>query len=69
MNRDREAKSAAPRRDFLKLAGLGGVAAGAAALVGVRRAEATAVEEAPGRGGTGYRETEHVRRYYELARF
>jgi nitrous oxide reductase len=59
------------RRDFLRLAGLGGVAAGAAALAGgaPEAAAAEAGAAGPRRGGTGYRETEHVRRYYELARF
>lgn len=65
MTEERETK-AAKRRDFLKLAGgsaAGGVAAVAAA--GVAPAEAAS-------GGTersGYRESEHVRKVYELARF
>ncbi|MCS6878329.1 MAG: formate dehydrogenase [Geminicoccaceae bacterium] len=53
------------RRDVLKLASLGSVAAAAATVVG--RGEARAAEPAP-RGG-GYRETEHVKTYYETARF
>ncbi len=54
------------RRDFLRLAGLGTVAAGAAAVVGGEPARAEV--SANGRR-LGYRETEQVRKYYELARF
>ena len=54
------------RRDLLKLAGLGGVAGAAAIATSAGKAEA-AVEE--GGKSSGYRETEHIRKYYELARF
>ncbi len=54
------------RRDFLRLAGLGTVAAGTAAVMGGERA-AAATAGTPSR--RGYRETEQVRKYYELARF
>lgn len=54
------------RRDLLKLAGLGGVA-GAAAMAAPGGEAGAAVEE--GRKASGYRETEHVRTYYELAKF
>ncbi len=54
------------RRDFLRLAGLGTVAAASAAVVGGERAEA-ATAAVPRRGG--YRESEQVRTYYQLARF
>jgi hypothetical protein len=50
------------RRSFLKLSGAG-VATGCAA-VSAKQTEAT--EAKPARGL--YRETEHVKRYYELAR-
>jgi hypothetical protein len=66
MKQEQEAKSGR-RRDFLKLAGsgaLGGAAAAAAAAVGAP-AEA-ALEAAP---KPGYRETDHVKKVYELARF
>jgi hypothetical protein len=53
----------ADRRSFLKLAGAGAVAA-PAALASGKAAEAT--EAKPTRAL--YRETEHVKRYYELAR-
>ena len=55
------------RRDFLKLAGVGAVAGGAAALGGTKKAQAAAAADAP--SGGGYRETEHVRKFYRSARF
>ena len=54
------------RRNFLKLAGLGGVAGGAA-LVSGKTVEA-AEPETP-RPGTGYAETDHVKAFYKSARF
>ncbi len=54
------------RRDLLKLAGLGGVTG--AALMASSTGKAGATVEA-GRKDSGYRETEHVRTYYELAKF
>lgn len=65
MKRRKETQDVA-RRDLLKLAGLGGVAGAAAVAASGGRAEAAA--EA-GSKGAGYRETEHVRTYYELAKF
>jgi len=65
MKKDQEA-SVAKRREFLKLAGLGSVTAVAGAA-GVA-APAEAKEESSARV-TGYHETEHVRKVYELARF
>lgn len=55
------------RRGFLKLAGLGSIASGAAlvAAAGVETAEAAA----PAATGQGYQETEHVKAYYASARF
>ncbi|MBL4758343.1 MAG: twin-arginine translocation signal domain-containing protein [Rhizobiales bacterium] len=53
------------RRGFLKLAGLGTVAGGAALVVGDKTAEAAGSTSTT----AGYRETDHVKRYYELARF
>ena len=52
------------RRDFLKLAGLGTVAGGAALVSGTESSEAAVSEN-----DAGYRETEHVKTYYETARF
>lgn len=61
---DRPEKATAKRRDFLKLIGLGSVA-GAAALA-TRTATATDDHATP--NSPGYRETEHIRKYYETAR-
>lgn len=62
--KDKVSKS--DRRDFLKLAGIGAVAGGAAVLGGPKKAEAAAVGAPSGRG---YRETEHVKKFYRSARF
>lgn len=56
----------ADRRSFLKFAGAGTVAGGAA-LVSSVPAQA-AVQDQDTRDGR-YQETEHVRRFYELSRF
>lgn len=56
---------AADRRDFLRLMSVG-VVTGGAVLAQTGSAEATKVETAV--PSDGYRETDHVRRYYELAR-
>lgn len=53
------------RRAFLKLAGLGTAASGAALVMG---AEAQSAETAESQG-SGYRETDHVKAYYAAARF
>jgi len=55
------------RRDFLKNATLG---VGAAAVAGkaLSTDKAAAKSTAAPRPGSSYRETEHVKRYYELAR-
>jgi hypothetical protein len=55
------------RRDFFRKAGLGAGAVGVAA-VGLSVAEAEAAPAKPSKGA-GYQETEHVKKYYELARF
>ena len=64
MAEDRENKIIADRRDFLKMASLGTVASGAAIVTG--SAQADELEEET---GSGYRETAHVKTYYELAKF
>ena len=65
MRQDQE-KTAAKRRDVLKLAGAGAAGAvGTAASAVAKPVEAAAPVDA----GTGYRETEHVKKAYELARF
>ncbi len=63
---DKTQAKAAGRRDFLKLAGLGTLAGAAVAVTApAEQAEAAEAE----RAGGGYRETEHVKKAYELARF
>jgi nitrous oxide reductase len=59
-------KQRVARRDLLKVAGLGGVAGAAALASKAGKAEAATGEEVK---GSGYRETEHVRTYYDLAKF
>ena len=56
------------RRSFLKGAAVTGTAVGAGALTSQTLAEAT-VEGADPVESSGYRETEHIRKYYRLARF
>ena len=63
--RDDTSKPKESRRDFLKLAGVGTLAAGAAAVAG----ETAQAAEADQAAGEGYRETKHVKTYYALARF
>ena len=60
-----EKDTKAGRRDFLKLAGVAAVTGGTALAAGKTEAEAAEVSKDAG----GYRETEHVRTYYESARF
>jgi len=52
------------RRGFLRLAGLGSVVGGAALVAGTSTEAAETTE-----AGQGYRETKHVRTYYDTARF
>lgn len=54
----------ADRRSFLKFAGASAAASGVALVTGEAKAQSPA--EAPKQAL--YRETEHIRRYYELAR-
>tara|TARA_B100001013_G_C24492536_1_gene395827 strand:- start:157 stop:357 length:201 start_codon:yes stop_codon:yes gene_type:complete len=62
-----EKKASASRRDFLKTASLG---VGVAALAGtaLKNGKAEASTKSKGLEGAGYRETEHIKKYYELAR-
>ena len=55
------------RRGFLRFAGLGSIAGGAALATGVTPEPAEAAPLPP--GAAGYRETEHVKTYYATARF
>lgn len=54
------------RREFLKTAAFG--AGAAAAATGLTAATVSAETVVEGQESAGYRETEHVSRYYELAR-
>lgn len=63
---DKTAKSPT-RREFFKTAGLGSAAAAVAAAGIAPAAPAEAAEVKP--DSQGYRETAHVKRYYELAKF
>jgi len=56
------------RRDFFRNATLGAGAAGAAAI-GLATGKAEAAVPDAQQDGAGYRETEHVKKYYELSRF
>ncbi len=60
----KQASEGTDRRDFLKLAGLGSIAGGTALVAG--KDEAAADSQQTGRG---YRETDHVKTYYQLAKF
>lgn len=64
MSKDKKAQDVA-RRDFFKHVGLGAVAVGTVAVGGA--ASASAMEEQ--KVSAGYRETAHVKTYYELAKF
>lgn len=58
------------RRGFLRGIGFGAAGAGAAAALVAGHASAEAANEVTVKtSATGYRKTEHVRRYYDLARF
>ena len=61
---DKKDQENAGRRNFLKLAGIGTLASGAAIVSGGAQAA-----EAEFQGGAGYRETEHVKKAYETSRF
>ena len=56
-----------PRREFLKAAGATGAAAGVAAVV--LSGKTAKAADLGGDSKSGYRETDHVKKYYELARF
>ncbi len=65
MSSKQQAK-ATSRRKFFKLAGLG---AGAVAAVAVSKSATAASETEAKRGSAGYRETDHVKKFYETAKF
>jgi len=59
-------KQRVARRDLLKMTGLGGVVGAAAIATKADKASAASAQDAK---SSGYRETEHVRTYYDLAKF
>jgi len=59
-------RATADRRSFLKLAGAGAVTGGAVLVGGKGAAEASSTADDSGRL---YKETDHIKTYYELARF
>jgi hypothetical protein len=65
MSKKKEKGAETSRRDFLRIAGIGTVTGGAALAVGGKPAAA----ETRADGSLGYRETEHVKTYYKLAKF
>ena len=65
MEDKKDAKTEA-RRGFFKMVGLGAVAGAATLATASGEAEAATGAETT---GTGYRETDLVKKYYELARF
>lgn len=59
-------RAVADRRSFLKLAGAGTVAGGVALVTGKEAADASTAKKPKDRL---YEETDHVKTYYDLARF
>lgn len=64
---ERPKKDKADRRDFLKMASLGTIAAGATVLSSGNKLQAAEPEMDENK--TGYQETEHVKAFYKSARF
>lgn len=64
-NKDDDQIKHSGRRNFLKLASVGTVAGGAAALLGSPANAATKSTE----NGAGYAETKHVQTYYQSTKF
>ncbi len=56
------------RRDFMKKTGFGVGVLGAAVVAAPKASRAVAGGSGEAPGKTGYRETEHVKRYYATAR-
>ncbi len=61
-------KTGVSRRDFFRTATLGSAAA-AGAVIALGTEEAEAAETVTSPTAAGYRETAHVRTYYDLAKF
>ncbi len=65
--RNDEKPASTRRREFIKLMGLGSVAGAAAATTAVATRTAQAADQRP--PTKGYRETAHVKKFYDLAKF
>ncbi len=66
--KDKDART--DRRAFLKFAGLGTVATGAALVTGGQAEAEAEAEVADAKSvAPGYRETDHVKTFYQTARF
>lgn len=64
----RQKSTDASRRNFLKTLGVAGTAASAAALAGNLQAASETEQETPTAPAEGYRETPHIRSYYDSLR-
>jgi nitrous oxide reductase len=64
-----ETKQTLSRRGFMRRAGLGVAGAAGVTVVTWGATKASATEPRSGKRRVGYRETEHVRRVYDLSRF
>ncbi|MEE2698958.1 MAG: twin-arginine translocation signal domain-containing protein [Pseudomonadota bacterium] len=62
-----EIRKTIPRRNFIKAAGFVGATAGVAAIAS--KSKPVKANMPAGKTGSGYQETKHVKKYYELARF
>jgi hypothetical protein len=67
MSEQKKTPTSPTRREFFKTAGLGAAAGVAAGLVSEPAPAKAATDAQP--TGQGYRETDHVKRYYELSKF
>ncbi|MBI3454151.1 MAG: formate dehydrogenase [Rhodospirillales bacterium] len=68
MSEEKRIESVA-RREFFRKAGLGAGAVAAGVAVSGAATPKIGAAAAPSATSGGYRETEHVKRYYELAKF
>ncbi len=68
MKEEKEIKSV-ERRAFMRKAGIGVGAVGAVAVGLSKTSAAAATGTGAKPGESGYRETEHIKKYYETARF
>jgi len=69
MSNTRKNEKAVSRRSFMQIAGLGAGAAGAMALGTATGSTEADAADSDARKSGGYRETDHIRTYYEYLRF